>query len=91
MTRLLAAQELAKGKVPASFETTSGGGGSDADHSSMASIAGDQQAGPVGPKSNSKLGPERDGKLVDSPSSDQDSLLKVIIVGAISEFVGSPG
>lgn len=82
MTRLLAAQELAKGKVPASFGTTSRGGGSDGDQASVTSVAGDQPAESVDPKSSSKLGPERDGKLVDSPSSDQDSLLKVITVGA---------
>ena len=91
ITRLLAAQELAKGKAPASFGTTCRGGGSDADQSSETSVAGDQQAEPVDPKSNSKLGPERDGKLVDSPSSDQDSLLKVITVGTISECVRSLG
>lgn len=75
VTRLLAAQELAKGKTPASFGTTSRGGGSDADQSSVTSVAGDQQTEPVVPK--------RDSKLVDSPSSNQDSLLKVNAVRAI--------
>lgn len=87
MTRLLAAQELAKGKAPASFGTTSRGGGSDADQSSVTSVAGDQEAEPVHPKSNNKLGPEPDGKSADSPSSDQDSLLKVITGGATSACV----
>ena len=89
MTRLLAAQELAKGEAPASFETTPGGGASEADHSSVTSVAADQQAEPVDRESNSELGPARDSKLVDSPSSDQDSLLKVVNVGATSECVRS--
>lgn len=77
ITRLLAAQELAKGKAPASFATTHQGGGSDGDQSSVTSIAGDPQAGAVDSKRKSRLGPERVSKLVDSTSSDQDSLLKV--------------
>eukprot|EP00903_Cladosiphon_okamuranus_P019656 g18070.t4 len=46
--------------------------------SSVTSVAGDHQAELVDPKSTSKLGPESDGKLADSPSSDQDSLLKML-------------
>lgn len=84
ITRLLAAQDLAKGNAPASFGSISCGDRIDTDQSS---VAGDQQAEPVVPKRNSKLVPECDNKLVDPPSSDQDSLLKVNIVHSCVEVL----
>lgn len=69
ITRLLAAQDLAKGNAPASFGSISRGDRICTDQSSVGSVTGDEQAEPVVPKRNSKL--------VDTPSSDQDSLLKV--------------
>lgn len=73
ITRLLAAQDLAKGKAPASFGSVSDDGGNDADQASVGSVAGDQDNEPVLPR--------RCSKLVYKPPSDQDSLLKVMLAG----------
>ncbi|CAM9107710.1 unnamed protein product, partial [Ectocarpus fasciculatus] len=70
ITRLLAAQDLAKGKAPASFGSVSDDGGNDADQASVGSVAGDQDGHPVLPR--------RCSKLVYKPPSDQDSLLKML-------------
>lgn len=71
ITRLLAAQDLAKGKAPASFGSVSDDGGNDADQASVGSVAGDQDGEPVLRR--------RCSKLVYKPPSDQDSLLKVTL------------
>ncbi|CAN0008104.1 unnamed protein product, partial [Ectocarpus sp. 8 AP-2014] len=70
ITRLLAAQDLAKGKAPASFGSVSDDGGNDADQASVGSVAGGQHGEPVLPR--------RGSKLVYKPPSDQDSLLKML-------------
>lgn len=85
ITRLLAAQDLAKGNAPASFGSMSRSDRIDTDQSSVGSVTGGEQAEPVLPKHNSKLVPECDSKLVDTPSSDQDSLLKVSTVRSCVE------
>ncbi len=85
ITRLLAAQDLAKGIAPASFGSISRGGGNDADQS-VGSQAVDQRADPVVSKRTSKLGSGRDSKLADTPSPE-DSLLKVCTVRARSNSV----
>lgn len=70
ITRLLAAQELARGSPPVSFGILPRGGEIETDQTSAGSVRGDQQAEPVDPK--------RDRKLTDTQSSEQDSLLKVM-------------
>lgn len=86
ITRLLAAQDLAKGNAPASFGSISRGDRIDSDQSSVGSVTGHQQAEPVVPKCNRKLVPGCESKLVDTPSSDQDSLLKVKTVRSYGRF-----
>lgn len=76
ITRLLAAQDLAKGTAPASFGSMSRSGGNDTDQSG-GSETGDDKADPVVSKSNSKLGSRLDSKLTDTPTPDEESLLKV--------------
>lgn len=62
MTRLLAAQDLAKGNAPASMSMGS----------AVGSEAGSQQGGGSG------VGQESERKVIDTPQPSHDSLLKVI-------------
>lgn len=77
ITRLLAAQDLAKGSTP-SFGELFCGGPDTADQSSEESVIIDPQQGdPALPKGGRKA--DRDIKFGDTPSSEQDSSLKVTL------------
>lgn len=71
ITRLLAAQDLAKGISPASMGIAAHGDGNDVGQSAVGSVAGEQQR-------ETGAMPKSDKKLVDTPQPDQDSLLKVV-------------
>lgn len=78
ITRLLAAQDLAKGDTPASMsftipESSTAHGGVNVEHLSVGPVTGDGD-------SKANIAKERDRKLADStctPQTDQDPLLKV--------------
>lgn len=88
ITRLLAAQDLAKGDTPASMsftipESSTAHGGVNVEHLSVGPVAGDGD-------SKANIAKERDRKLADStctPQTDQDPLLKVAY-GAVMLLAG---
>lgn len=71
ITRLLAAQDLAKGTAPALMESTPYSDGHNAGQSAPGSMTRDRQ-GEITPL------PERDGKVIDSTQPDHEPLLKVM-------------
>lgn len=74
LTRLLAAQDLANGSVPTSVWNSADGGPQSSHEWAIGLTTGEDQG-------EARSGSQRNNELADTAQPDQDSLLKVTIVG----------